>query len=180
MVTAGYPRVKFPFPGADWVSVYRCFHCGDLHFSSDQGRRCSKLPHGPDGTPPPVASKLPWRIKRRLRGEYKRTPSEWRLWRSLQKLLPLNMIESQWWVPETDFYVDFYFELGGLVVEVDGSSHEGREEEDYRRSLTIRSLGYEVARVTADDVMANPDRVAAKIAFRIDQQAARDLRTVAA
>ena len=108
-------------------------------------------------------------MKKKLRGEYKRTPSEWRLWRALRALLPLESIESQWWLPDMDYRVDFYFEAARFIVEVDGHSHEGQEAEDHERSVVLRSLGYEVARVTVEDVMADPDRIAALIADHVDR-----------
>ncbi len=44
--------------------------------------------------------------------------------------------------------VDFYVKALGLVVEIDGISHEGKIEYDIARQLFLESLGLKVFRVT--------------------------------
>jgi very-short-patch-repair endonuclease len=44
------------------------------------------------------------------------------------------------------FIVDFYCAQLRLVIEIDGSSHEGKEEYDEKRQSTLESLGLKVIR----------------------------------
>jgi very-short-patch-repair endonuclease len=46
---------------------------------------------------------------------------------------------------------------------LDGMSHDGRPEEDHRRSAYLTSLGLRVFRVTNDDVLKSRDAVAGTI-----------------
>lgn len=154
--------------------MYRCGHCGDLHFSSDQARRCADVPdvwiidadmrardeerRGP----------LPAIVKRRLRKRNGSTPSE----RLLRDRLGLHLRRqdflAQWWPGDCDYLVDFYFPEIELIVEVDGESHLGREGHDRHRSAVLREKGFVVARVSAQHVMTAADDVAARIAFRVE------------
>ncbi|HEX6962553.1 MAG TPA: endonuclease domain-containing protein [Lacipirellula sp.] len=62
--------------------------------------------------------------------------------------------------PVEPYVVDFYCAEAKLVVELDGESHNGREEYDERRSEFLAKLGLKVFRVTNDDVLTNLDGVA--------------------
>lgn len=46
-----------------------------------------------------------------------------------------------------NYIVDFYVKSFGLVIEIDGSSHIGKEEYDYHREQYLISLGLKVYRV---------------------------------
>lgn len=62
--------------------------------------------------------------------------------------------------------VDFVWRDAGLVVETDGYRyHRGRQafEDDRRRDLGLRMLGYDVVRLTHDQVLRNPGKVAGAI-----------------
>ena len=43
-----------------------------------------------------------------------------------------------------NYIVDFYIKALGLVVEIDGLSHEGKVEYDYSRQLFLESFGIQV------------------------------------
>ena len=66
--------------------------------------------------------------------------------------------------PIGPFVVDFYCHHIGLVVEVDGMSHDERAEEDRRRTEYLQQQGLRVFRVTNDDVLEDPEAVARGIA----------------
>lgn len=66
--------------------------------------------------------------------------------------------------PIGGFIVDFCCVEASLVVEVDGRSHEGRQQEDAARQASIESLGYRVIRVGNDDVLENLEGVVEMIA----------------
>lgn len=53
------------------------------------------------------------------------------------------------------FVVDFYCKSLKLVIEVDGSSHEGREEYDRDRDIKLQKLGLTVLRFPDIDVRKN-------------------------
>lgn len=52
-----------------------------------------------------------------------------------------------------DYIVDFYVKRLGLVVEIDGESHIGKEEYDREREDFLLSLGLRVYRIKVEDVM---------------------------
>jgi very-short-patch-repair endonuclease len=94
------------------------------------------------------------------------TPTERQLWGSLKRALPEGEVHSQWWMGELPYRVDFFLPTIGLVVEVDGASHRGKERADRERSRHIKDAGYDVSRVTTKDVEADADRIATQIASR--------------
>lgn len=54
-----------------------------------------------------------------------------------------------------NYIVDFYVKTLGLVVEIDGSSHDGKEEYDEVRKRFIESLGLKFFRISDFDVKNN-------------------------
>ncbi len=67
--------------------------------------------------------------------------------------------------PIGPYTVDFYCHDLGLVIEVDGASHEDRAEIDQRRTDYLRQAGLRVFRVTNQDVLSDPDAVYRGIAM---------------
>ena len=57
------------------------------------------------------------------------------------------------------FIVDFYVKALGLVIEIDGSSHDGKEAYDARRQAYLEGLGLRVYRIADGDVRKNMGRV---------------------
>jgi len=51
-----------------------------------------------------------------------------------------------------NYIVDFYVKALGLVIEIDGISHENKVEYDEKRQLFLKQLGLKVFRVTDEDV----------------------------
>jgi very-short-patch-repair endonuclease len=47
-----------------------------------------------------------------------------------------------------------------MVIEIDGATHDRRQDADGRRDAYMRSLGLKVVRVAAVDVLADPEAVA--------------------
>ena len=66
--------------------------------------------------------------------------------------------------PLGPFVADFYCAAAGVVVELDGSIHAGREEEDRLRQEYIERQGLKVARFTNEQVMENLEAVVEEIA----------------
>ncbi|MBT2588925.1 DUF559 domain-containing protein [Pedobacter sp. ISL-68] len=58
-----------------------------------------------------------------------------------------------------NYIVDFYIKQLGLVIEIDGCSHDDKQDYDKLREDYLISLGLKVYRITVDDVMKNMDFV---------------------
>ncbi len=58
-----------------------------------------------------------------------------------------------------DYIVDFYVKKLGLVVEIDGSSHDDRADKDEERQKYLEGLGLKVFRVNDSDVKKDIDSV---------------------
>ena len=65
--------------------------------------------------------------------------------------------------PIEPYIADFYCADARIVVELDGESHNGREEYDAQRDKYFADAGLTVMRVTNQDVVTNIDGVAAAI-----------------
>ena len=57
------------------------------------------------------------------------------------------------------YVVDFLCVAKKLVIEIDGLSHEGREDYDATRTRHLEQRGYHVIRFTNDDVYEDADAV---------------------
>jgi very-short-patch-repair endonuclease len=55
--------------------------------------------------------------------------------------------------PINRFFADFACLEAKLMIEIDGKSHSGREEEDAARTLVLENCGFQVLRFTNSDVM---------------------------
>lgn len=58
-----------------------------------------------------------------------------------------------------NYIVDFYVKKLGLVIEIDGASHDEKVDYDKVREDYLISLGIRVYRITVDDVMRSMDFV---------------------
>lgn len=54
-----------------------------------------------------------------------------------------------------NYIVDFYVKQLGLVIEIDGSSHNGKEEYDAIREDYLKSFKLKVYRITVGDILNN-------------------------
>jgi hypothetical protein len=59
-------------------------------------------------------------------------------------------------VPIDRYIADFVCEAGKLIVELDGASHEGREDHDERRTQTLELFGYMILRLPNERVLNDP------------------------
>jgi very-short-patch-repair endonuclease len=62
-------------------------------------------------------------------------------------------------VPIGSYVVDFLCEEKSLVVEIDGSTHEGREAYDAQRTTFLKRQGLRAVRVSNDEVLNNLEGV---------------------
>jgi very-short-patch-repair endonuclease len=58
------------------------------------------------------------------------------------------------------FVADFYCPAAKMVIEIDGATHDRRQDADGRRDAYMTSLGLRVVRISAKDVLADPEAVA--------------------
>ncbi|MBL7935637.1 MAG: DUF559 domain-containing protein [Bacteroidia bacterium] len=54
-----------------------------------------------------------------------------------------------------NYIVDFYIKQLGLVIEIDGTSHIGKEEYDNAREIFLLSLNLKIYRITVGDILNN-------------------------
>jgi very-short-patch-repair endonuclease len=104
-------------------------------------------------------------VKAERAREMRRSPTaaEGVLWQCLRRnqLLGLHFRRQQ---PIDGFIADFYCHAVGLVVEIDGDSHAGRESYDLARDEILASRGLRILRVTNTDVLDDLPRVLNAIA----------------
>ena len=112
--------------------------------------------------------RTPSRLWRRLKPEARRfrsgpTGAEAALWNALRRKRMLGFkFRRQHTLGR--FIVDFYCHEANLVIEVDGSVHTGRVEEDAARQAYLEHLGLRVIRFGNEDITASKDKVLATIA----------------
>lgn len=58
-----------------------------------------------------------------------------------------------------NYIVDFYIKGLGLVIEIDGSSHNNKHQYDERRETYLKNLGLQVWRITTTEVMTDVELV---------------------
>ena len=57
------------------------------------------------------------------------------------------------------YIVDFYIKGLGLIIEIDGASHNDKVQYDERRETYLRSLGLQIWKVSSTEVMMDIERV---------------------
>ncbi len=94
------------------------------------------------------------------------TPMEKRLWKYLKgkKLEGFDFHRQR---PVNNFIVDFYCSELKLAIEIDGSSHIGKEEADMERQSIIESFGITFLRFTNTEVENNTNGVIQSIKYWI-------------
>ncbi len=88
------------------------------------------------------------------------TPPEEKLWSILRggRLQGSKFVRQMVFGP--NYVADFAARNHGLVIELDGDSHAGREDYDAARTAFIASQGYRVIRFSNSEVMTNSEGVA--------------------
>ena len=80
------------------------------------------------------------------------TPAERVFWECVRnrRFLGLKFVRQR---PLLMYIADFYCAEYQLVIEIDGTSHEGREEEDIKRSIDLGTERITVIRYTNEQVI---------------------------
>lgn len=91
----------------------------------------------------------------------------------LWRLLRLNRRELRFRKQHAigPFVADFYCPAAKVVIEIDGATHNQRQDADRRRDAYMSSLGLNVIRIPAADALADPEAVADGI-YRLCEAAA--------
>nr|WP_284732238.1 DUF559 domain-containing protein [Sphingobium nicotianae] len=95
------------------------------------------------------------------------SPPERLLWQSL-KARQLGGHKFSRQIPIGPFFADFLCREHKLVVELDGTSHDVRQDEDAQRDIYLVVRGYRVLRFQNADVMANLEGVLLSILQALD------------
>jgi len=94
---------------------------------------------------------------RRLRRD--QTLAEKTLW-SLVRNRRLGGFKFMRQVAIDRYFADFVCEAARVIVELDGPTHDGREDYDDRRTEILELFGYIVVRVRNERLLADPGRTA--------------------
>jgi very-short-patch-repair endonuclease len=80
----------------------------------------------------------------------------------LWRLLHLNRRELRFRKQHAigPFVADFYCPAAKMVIEIDGATHNERQDGDERRDAYMAAVGLKVIRISAADVLADPEGVA--------------------
>ena len=99
-------------------------------------------------------------IARTLRNNM--TLSEILLWKEIKgkKVLGYDFHRQK---PIDEYIVDFYCPKLKLVIEIDGDSHEGKEEVDLIRQKKLESIGLTVLRYWDFELRANVDGIVGQL-----------------
>jgi len=90
------------------------------------------------------------------------TPAERRLWEAL-RAKRLSGLRFRAQHPVGPYILDFYCPAHKLAVELDGSVHDGHEEQDAARTACLSAYGCRVLRFANDQVMTDLPDVLAQI-----------------
>jgi len=107
------------------------------------------------------------KISRTLRKNM--TLSEILLWQQLKKKQVLGY-DFHRQKPIDEYVADFYCPRLKLVIEIDGDSHDGKEEADRKRQEKLESLGLTVMRFWDSDVKSNVDGIVEQLREWIEAQ----------
>jgi very-short-patch-repair endonuclease len=94
------------------------------------------------------------------------TPAERLLWTALSNR-QVDGYKFSRQMPVGPYFADFLCREARLVVELDGYSHDTRQEHDRQRDAFMKAEGYRVMRIANADVMTNLDGVAQTIAMAL-------------
>ena len=97
------------------------------------------------------------------------TPAEKLLWSALRNR-KINDLKFRRQHPIDMFVADFYCHEKKLVVELDGDSHEDKQDYDRERDDWLRSRGFFVVRIGNNDVMNDVDAVVKYLATVCDER----------
>jgi very-short-patch-repair endonuclease len=78
-------------------------------------------------------------------------------------------------MPIGPYFADFLCRELKFIIELDGISHDQTVSHDIQRDIYCRSLGFQILRITNDDVMTNLEGVVSHIQATLAQAHPRPL-----
>ena len=123
-----------------------------------EGERPSPLPQAGGAGGGPVRKFRPRETLKAQRLRREATMPERRLWQAISKRQVEGWKFSRQ-MPIGPYVADFLCREAKLVVELDGISHDMRQDEDRRRDGYLRAQGYQTLRFANADVMSNLEGV---------------------
>ncbi len=97
------------------------------------------------------------------------TPGEIKLWVEVLSKRQMKGYRFLRQRPILNFIVDFFCKELKLVIEVDGSSHIFKQEQDVERDKKLSSLGFYVVRFEEIEVRRDIDNVIRELEFQIEK-----------
>ncbi|WP_300973889.1 endonuclease domain-containing protein [Sphingomonas sp. LHG3406-1] len=88
----------------------------------------------------------------------------WRLLRQVRRDLRFRRQH-----PIGPYVADFYCAVAKMVIEIDGASHNHSQGTDERRTAYLHSVGLQVLRIPAAEVLADPEAVADALLRRCER-----------
>jgi very-short-patch-repair endonuclease len=98
------------------------------------------------------------------------TPGEQKLWAALRENRKASNLKFRRQHPVGPYVADFYCHAQKLVIEIDGASHEGREEGDKKRDTYMQRCGLRVFRFTEKEACENPAAIIETVLAAIPPQ----------
>lgn len=110
------------------------------------------------------------RLKGLARGLRKHsTKAEVILWTELLRAKSMRGYAFLRQRPIGNYIADFFSKELKLVIELDGITHEHKQQEDFEKDLVLNEMGYKVLRFEDNDVINHTEIVAREIENYIDQ-----------
>ncbi|GEM_PF-981451 len=81
------------------------------------------------------------------------TPGEAILWSQVLRAKSFHGLQFNRQYPVDDYIADFICRRLKLIIELDGSSHNYKQEQDRTRDERLKKLGYKVVRIPESDVI---------------------------
>ena len=96
------------------------------------------------------------------------TKAEALLWRDVLKARQLWPYQFNRQFPMGNYIVDFIARKLKLIIEIDGSSHFAKSEEDFEKQQFLENAGYTVLRFSEGEVIFRIDEVVQEIDYAIN------------
>ncbi|MFQ6610659.1 MAG: endonuclease domain-containing protein [Fidelibacterota bacterium] len=98
------------------------------------------------------------------------TPEETKLWNEVlrnRKMMGYKFLRQK---PLENFIVDFYCSKLRLVIEIDGSSHRGKEDYDFSRTQILQQTGLKIIRFYNREITSGIDRIRKSIQREVQKR----------
>jgi very-short-patch-repair endonuclease len=101
------------------------------------------------------------------------SPCEQKLWFALRQATADRKIKFRRQQPIHPYIADFACMKAKLLIELDGFSHDGQAHYDQARDSYLKNQGYEVLRISNNEVLTNIQNVVEAIVTRAEELLSR-------